>query len=72
MSYVSYAIINQSKIIIKYIHIKVLHFITVQSRYVGFISKCNDIIGVDAIRLPVPFEDCKGHSIWWSIIIPRG
>ena len=58
MSYVSYAIINKHKIIIKCIHIKVLHSITVQSHYVGFISKCNGIIGADAIGLPVLFEDC--------------
>ena len=26
--------------------------------YVGFISICNDIIGADAIGLPVLFTDC--------------
>ena len=66
MSYVSYAIINQSKIIIKYIHIKVLHFITVPSRYVRFISKCNGFLGADATGLLVPFEDCA------KVIIPQG
>ena len=71
MSYVSYTIINQRNIIIKCTHIKVLHFITVQSHYVRFISKCNDIIGTDAFGLPVPFEDCV-KGIHWSIIIPQG
>ena len=37
---------------------KVFHFITLHSYYVGFISKCNDIIGVDAVGLPVLFQDC--------------
>ena len=37
---------------------KVLHLITVHSYYVGFISKCNGILGADAIGLLVLFEDC--------------
>ena len=47
----------QSKIIIKYNHMKIFHFVTVHSYYVGFISKCNGIIVMDAVRLPVLFED---------------
>ena len=41
-----------------YLHIKVLYLIAIHPYYVGFISKCNGIIGADAIRPPVLFEDC--------------
>ena len=54
---ISYIEHYQIKIIIKYNHMKVLHFITVHS-YVGFISKCNGIIGMDAIGHLMLFEDC--------------
>ena len=42
-----------------YLCIKVLCLITIHLYYVEFISKCNGIIGMDAIRLPVLFEHCR-------------
>ena len=38
--------------------IKILYLIAIDTYYVGFISICNGIIGVDAIGPPVPFTDC--------------
>ena len=35
-----------------------LSLIAIQPYYVGFISKCNGIIGVDAVGPPVLFEGC--------------
>ena len=37
---------------------KVLCHIAIHLYYVGFISKYNGIIGADAVRPPVLFEDC--------------
>ena len=38
--------------------IKILYFIAIHTYYVGFISIYNDIIGADAVGLPVLFTDC--------------
>ena len=37
---------------------KILYLITIQMNYVGFMSICNGIIGVDAVGLPMLFTDC--------------
>ena len=37
---------------------KALCLIAINHYYVGLISKCNGIIGPDAIEPPVLFEDC--------------
>ena len=48
----------QSNLIIKCIPMKVFYFVTVHMYYVGFVNKCSGIIGVNAVGLPVLFEDC--------------
>ena len=43
---------------------KVLYLIAIHPYYVGLISKCNGMIGADAVRPLVLIEDCKkNHSI---------